>query len=87
VWADLAVRELGPATSDRLEDVLNYAEIVRRIEVVAAAGHVNLLETLAEKVASTCLEDTQVLAVRIRIEKPDVIANARAVGIEIERRR
>ena len=87
VWADLAVREAGPSTSDRLDDVLDYAEIVRRIEAVAASGHVNLLETLAEKVAATCLEDAAVLAVRIRIEKPDVITNARAVGIEIERRR
>ncbi len=87
VWADLAVREAGPVTSDRLEDVLDYAEVVRRIEDRAKAGHVNLLETLAERLAADCLADERVLAVRIRIEKPDVIPNARAVGIEIHRSR
>jgi 7,8-dihydroneopterin aldolase/epimerase/oxygenase len=87
VWVDLAVREAGAVVSDRLEDVLDYAEVVRRIEQRAKAGHVNLLETLAEKLAADCLEDPRVLAARIRIEKPDVIPNARSVGIEIERRR
>lgn len=85
VSVDLTVSEQGPALSDRLEDVLDYGEVARRIEEICAAGHVNLLETLAERVAEFCLRDARVLAVRIRIEKPDVIANARSVGIEIER--
>jgi 7,8-dihydroneopterin aldolase/epimerase/oxygenase len=87
VWVDLAVREAGPVISDRLEDVLDYAEVVRRVEQRAKSGHVNLLETLAERIAADCLEDIRVLAARIRIEKPDVIAHAQSVGIEIERRR
>ena len=82
---DLKVRESGPSRSDRLGDVLDYAEVVRLVERLTRQGHVNLLETLAERIAEGCLADGRVLAVRVRLEKPDVIANARAVGIEIER--
>ena len=85
VSVDLKVREDGPARSDKLIDVLDYAEVVRLVERLTREGHVNLLETLAERIADGCLADHRVLAVRVRLEKPDVIANARAVGIEIER--
>lgn len=82
---DLKVRETGPTRSDRLVDVLDYAEVVRLVERLTRQGHVNLLETLAERIAEGCLADNRVLAVRVRLEKPDVIPNARSVGIEIER--
>jgi dihydroneopterin aldolase len=85
VSVDLMVREEGRVRSDRLDEVLDYGGTVRTVERICRAGHVNLLETLAERVADACLGDQRVLAVRVRIEKPDVIANARSVGIEIER--
>jgi dihydroneopterin aldolase len=57
------------------------------LSVIVAAGHVGLAETLAERIAAACLRDKRVMAARVRIEKPDVIANARSVGVEIERLR
>ena len=85
VTVDLNVRETGPTRTDRLVVVLDYAEVVRLVERLTRQGHVNLLETLAERIAEGCLADSRVLAVRVRLEKPDVIPNARSVGIEIER--
>ena len=87
VTADLSVREAGPATSDQLPDVVDYAEVIARIEQVVKAGHINLVETLAERVAEVCLADPRTFAVEVRIEKPDVIPNARAVGVEIRRQK
>jgi len=89
VWVsvDLSVAEQGPADSDRLEDVLDYGEVVRRIQQIVLAGHVNLVETLAERVARDCLTDPRVTAARVKIEKPDVISNAQSVGVEIVRKR
>jgi dihydroneopterin aldolase len=87
VNVDLAVREAGPATGDRLDDVLDYSVIVGKIEETVKAGHINLVETLAERVATRCLEDPLVMSVKVRIEKPDVIANAGSVGVEIRRAR
>jgi dihydroneopterin aldolase len=84
---DLAVADPGPVRDDQLKNVVNYAEVVERIDVVLAAGHVNLIETLAEKIADDCLADARVLAARVKVEKLKVIPRAASVGVEIERRR
>jgi 7,8-dihydroneopterin aldolase/epimerase/oxygenase len=57
------------------------------VEAILAAGHTNLVETLCEKIAQSCLTDKRVLSARVRVEKPDIIPNARSVGVEIERSR
>jgi dihydroneopterin aldolase len=85
VSADLYVRDDYAGVSDRLADVLDYSKVVEGITALAQSGHVNLIETLAERIASQCLADPRVDRVRIRVEKPEVIENCRSVGIEIER--
>ena len=49
--------------------------------------HVNLIETLAERIAGQCLADARVRSVRVRIEKPDACKDVQAVGIAITRAR
>jgi dihydroneopterin aldolase len=73
--------------ADSLNNVVCYETIVNGIKAIVAEGHVNLVETLAERIAQHCLEDSRVETVRVRVEKPDAIAEAAAVGIEIERNR
>jgi dihydroneopterin aldolase len=73
--------------NDDLENVVCYGEIMTGIRGVVGSGHVNLAETLAERIAAMCLEDRRVLAAKVRIEKLDVFAEAASVGIEVERRR
>ncbi len=87
VNVDLSVQETEGPMSDEIDHVVSYEIVVKKIEAIVAAGHVNLVETLAEKFAEACLRDKRVLAARVRIEKPDIIANARSVGVEIERGR
>jgi dihydroneopterin aldolase len=83
---DLAVREIGDeATSDQLAQVVCYEQVVAGIRSLIAAGHVNLVETLAEKIAASCLEDRRVRVARVRIEKLDIFADIGSVGVEIER--
>jgi len=81
---DLTVAE-PTAGDDRLASVVNYETIVSRIRAAMAAGHMNLVETLAERIAALCLDDSRVQAVRVRVEKLDVFPDAASVGIEIER--
>ncbi|OYV35424.1 MAG: diguanylate cyclase, partial [Acidocella sp. 20-61-6] len=52
-----------------------------------AAGHVQLVETLAERLCEVCLADARVLIARVRVEKLDVFADAASAGVEVERRR
>ena len=87
VNVDLSVQETEGPMSDEIDHVVSYEIVVKKIEAIVAAGHVNLVETLAEKFAEACLRDKRVLAARVRIEKPDIIPNARSVGVEIERSR
>ena len=81
---DLAVDFGGPVDDD-YDKVVCYGQLVTGVRGVVGTGHVNLVETLAERVAEMCLTDRRVLSVRVRIEKLDVFPEAEAVGIEIER--
>ena len=72
---------------DDLSRVVDYERVAQSVRAVVAAGHVQLVETLAERIAETCLTDERVQAVRIRVEKLDVFVDLASVGVEIERRR
>jgi dihydroneopterin aldolase len=74
------------AARDNLSRVVDYAEIADKIRAIVAAGHVFLVETLAERIAESCLEDARVHLARVRVEKIDVFADAISAGVEIERR-
>jgi 7,8-dihydroneopterin aldolase/epimerase/oxygenase len=87
VSIELEVADTYDGRSERLADVVDYSVVVAKIEAIAHAGHVKLIETLAERFAVECLIDVRVEAARVRIEKPDIMPNCRSVGIEIERRR
>ncbi len=82
---DLSVQETDGPMPDDISHVVSYEIIVKKCEAIVAEGHVNLVETLAEKFAEACLKDKRVVAARVRIEKPDIIPNAKSVGVEIER--
>src|SRR5262245_50717893 len=85
ISADLWVRDDYDGRSDRLADVLDYGKVIDDIVTLAQAEHVNLNETLAERIAQQCLTDQRVEGVRVTIAKPDVARTCKAVGIEIER--
>ncbi len=85
ISVDLNVVENASTHGDKLENVVCYEGIVRNIQELCNQGHVNLIETLAERIAENCLEDKRVLAVRVCIEKPDIMPECQSVGIEIER--
>lgn len=84
---DLSVPEPPGALPDDLGAVVCYEQIVKRIEAIVGAGHLNLVETMAERIAAMCLEDARVSTARVRIEKLEAIAAAFSVGVEIERAR
>ena len=76
-----------PAVNDEHQNVVCYAEVVEDIRRLLAQGHINLVETLAERIAAQCLEDHRILVAKVRVEKLDVMPDASAVGVEIERHR
>src|ERR1700760_2851990 len=91
---DLGVEDDGarplsrtPVGRDELARVVDYEKVADRVRAIAAAGHVRLVETLAERIAEACLTDHRVHLARVRVEKLDIFADAASAGVEIERRR
>lgn len=83
---DLAVFEGDVTTvADDIENVVCYEQITTAVRKVCTQGHTNLVETLAEEIASVCLLQTQVRSARVRVEKLEVFEDAFSVGVEIER--
>lgn len=84
----LAVPAAARPGSDALAEVVSYAGIVDGIRALAAGPHVNLVETLAERVAALCLAaDPRIAAARVRVEKLEVVPDSAGVGVEIVRHR
>ena len=82
---DLDIAEPATPPADRLADVVDYETLVVGLRRLTEAGHVNLVETLAERIAGICLSDARVRRARVRVEKLDVFADMDSVGVEIER--
>lgn len=70
---------------DKITEVVSYSDIVSAIKRIAMEGHINLLETFAERIASECLREKRIRRVTVRVEKPDIYADAAAAGVEIVR--
>lgn len=83
---DLGVTDDGRPLADRLDNVVCYETVVTRIRAITSDGHINLVETLAERVAQSCLQLPDCQSARVRVEKLDVFDDAESVGVEIERR-
>jgi dihydroneopterin aldolase len=81
---DLAVED-APVLEDKLEKVVDYAAITGKIRAIVATGHINLAETLAERIAQACFEDSRVKSARVRVEKLHAVPGAESAGVEIER--
>jgi dihydroneopterin aldolase len=81
---DLGVTE-QQGGADRLDRVVDYEKVANTVRSIATAGHVNLVETLAERIATACLRDPRVRMARIRVEKLDVFEDTFSAGVEIER--
>jgi len=83
---DLAVEDAA-ILEDKLEVVVDYDAITGKIRTILATGHINLAETLAERIATVCFEDSRVKTARVRVEKLHALPGAESGGVEIERHR
>lgn len=74
---------LAPAAVERLADTINYETVAHAARAIVDEGHVGLVETFAERLASACLQDTRVRRCTVRIEKPGALEAAAAAGCEV----
>jgi dihydroneopterin aldolase len=83
--ATLAVADGGAVLADKLAATVSYSDIIDQVRALCGRGRVNLVETLAERVADLCLSDPRVQSARVRVEKLDIYSDGTVVGVEIER--
>lgn len=73
------------AANDELAKTLDYATISVDIEQFANENPVDLLETLAERLAAFLMATYSIPWLKLRVGKPGAVHNAISVGVEIER--
>ena len=76
--------DVPTAGAERLSETLNYETILSAAQEIAASGHIELVETFAERLAHACLADERVTKARVRVEKPLALQpDAVAAGVEL----
>lgn len=73
------------ALSDDLSNAVSYDYIVEAIDRVTSKGHIQLLETLAARIADECLADRRAARVHLLVEKLDRLEGGASLCVEIER--
>jgi dihydroneopterin aldolase len=76
------------AASDDLRDTVDYGSLVAQVKASVESDPVDLIETLAQRIADVCLLDSRVEWVRVTVHKPDapIDATFRDVALTITRR-
>ncbi len=85
----LGVATASAAASDDLQDTVDYGSLVGSVKAAVENDPVNLIETLAQRIADVCLLDGRVEWVRVTVHKPDapIDATFSDVALTITRKR
>ena len=75
---------VSPNSKD-LNSILNYEEVVIKIEKLTNSTHHELLEDLAENIFDMIFKNKLVKNIKLRIDKIDIIKKASSVGIEVQK--
>ncbi|SFN05476.1 dihydroneopterin aldolase [Izhakiella capsodis] len=73
------------AQSDDVNACLNYADVASMVIEHVSSGRFALVERVAEELAQRLINEFNTPWVRLRVSKPGAVAQARSVGVVIER--
>lgn len=73
--------------TDSLSNLINYSTVSKFVLAEVASSRYLTVEALATHIAKGILREFVVKKVRVRVEKPKVVAHAARVGVEIKRSR
>ena len=82
---EMAFDNRKPASTDKIEDTLDYKAVSKRLIAFVESSHFELVETLAEKCAQIVREEFRVPWLRLKLSKPGAVRGSKAVGVIIER--
>jgi dihydroneopterin aldolase len=84
---EIDINPLLKAAENDLNSIVNYESVINKIKSITQKKHYNLLETLAEDIFSNLFLVKNIIKIKLRIEKPEIIKNTSSVGIEIIKKR
>lgn len=84
---DMAWDNRLAGTTDNYQHALCYETVSNRIVALVKEKPVELIETVAEMIASCLLNEFDIQWVKVTVMKPTAVKNAASVGVEIERSR
>ena len=73
------------ASTDKIEDALDYKAIAKRLISFVGESEFELVETLAERIAEIILIEFDISWLRLSLNKIGAIRGAKDVGVVIER--
>ena len=71
--------------SKNLNSILNYEEIVMKVENLTDTKHHELLEDLAENILNLIFKNKLVKKINLKLEKLDILKKTKSVGIEVSK--
>jgi 7,8-dihydroneopterin aldolase/epimerase/oxygenase len=71
------------AASDDLSRTVDYGSLAMAVKAAVEKDPVDLIETLAQRIADVCLADARVLRVRVTVHKPDAPIDARFADVAL----
>ena len=85
LWLDVS----DAALSDRIEDAVDYRDVVALVREVSDGQRFRMLEALAAAVAEALVARFPVAGVRVRVRKPEVELDppVELAAVSVERRR
>lgn len=76
------------AASDHIDDTINYAVVAEHLTRLAVDGRFYLVEAYVSRATQMLLDRyPQLTRVRVTVRKPDILPQARSVGVSLERHR
>tara|TARA_A100001015_G_C14899393_1_gene675787 strand:+ start:603 stop:998 length:396 start_codon:yes stop_codon:yes gene_type:complete len=70
-----------------LSTILNYEDVINKIQALVKKQHHKLIEDLAENIFKIIFRNRIVKKINIKIEKLDIVKNSDSVGIEFSKNR
>lgn len=84
---EMAADNQRAATTDAIEDALDYKAVSKRLISFVGAAEFFLVETLAERCAEIVRNEFDVPWLTLRLDKPGAVTGSKSVGVMIERGR
>lgn len=82
---EMAADNTKPASSEIIDDALNYKAVAKRLIAFTEESQFQLVETLAERLVEIIMHEFNVPWCRLKLSKLGAVTGSRSVGVIIER--